>query len=459
MLKKSLLFLLLSMTALAASAQGVLEVDDLSQENAVYSSEGEKAAVEIRCNHTIPLTFSSTMDRTVEPFSTEIQGTDSVYYIEFPTGSRYRGRVITVIAPGYNPLDIPVELQAKQMRTFKIYDPNSMVDAGCYRGHRNMGVKEIQNANYEEALNQFNVAKQCSDCDHEENNANIAKVDSLIKLRSDADILYRMLDYSAAAEIYNNIVQINSYDAYAVQRFKECNERYESECAVTFKQAEAYFDNRLFEKARALYQRVVENGCPEAKTSTERLNSITNFLTAKEEHASVLTYEWMNDAPIGIHYGRYNQTKAGIYLHLNVNSKSFSAIQSNSGNAIPDHPEVNFGVGWTKHIVKSEKVPVWITFGPGVTMKGFYGKYATIDKNSHPDEHGYPNKEAEVEDIDLEDGQKFNAAVSVNPEIGVCVKYSYFALRVGYSYRFALNNALKDFLGQHCFNIGVGFAF
>ena len=268
-----------------------------------------------------------------------------------------------------------------------------------------------------------------------------------------------MLDYSAAAEIYNNIVQINSYDAYAVQKFKECNERYESECAVTFKQAEAYFDNRLFEKARALYQRVVENGCPEAKTSTERLNSISNYLTAKEEHASVVTYEWMDGAPIGIHYGRYNQTKAGIYLHLNVNSKGFSAIQSNSGNAIPDHPEVNFGVGWTKHLIKSEKVPIWLTFGPGVTMKGFYGKYATIDKNSHPDKHGYPNKEADVEDIDLEDGQKFNAAVSVNPEIGVCVKYSFFAARVGYSYRFALNNVLKDFLGQHCFSLGIGFAF
>ena len=203
----------------------------------------------------------------------------------------------------------------------------------------------------------------------------------------------------------------------------------------------------------------MENGCPEAKTSTERLNSIGNYLTAKEEHASVVTYEWMDGAPIGIHYGRYNQTKGGIYLHLNVNSKAFSALQSNSGNAIPDHPEVNFGVGWTKHIVKSEKVPVWVTFGPGVTMKGFYGRYDTIDKNSHPDEHGYPTKEAIVEDIDKEEGQKFNAGVSINPEIGICVKYSYFAARVGYSYRFALDSALKDFLGQHNFSIGIGFAF
>ena len=57
MLKKTFLLLLLVVTSVAVRAQGVLEVDDLSQANAVYSSEGEKAAIEIRCNHTIPLKF------------------------------------------------------------------------------------------------------------------------------------------------------------------------------------------------------------------------------------------------------------------------------------------------------------------------------------------------------------------------------------------------------------------
>ena len=46
MIKKTFLLLLLVVTAVTVRAQGVLEVDDLSQANAVYSSEGEKAAVE-----------------------------------------------------------------------------------------------------------------------------------------------------------------------------------------------------------------------------------------------------------------------------------------------------------------------------------------------------------------------------------------------------------------------------
>ena len=93
MLKKSLLLLLACMTSALVGAQGVLEVDDLSQANAVYSSEGEKAAVEIRCNHDIPLKFTSTMDKSVDLFSTEIQGTDSVYFIELQA-------VIAVIVTG-----------------------------------------------------------------------------------------------------------------------------------------------------------------------------------------------------------------------------------------------------------------------------------------------------------------------------------------------------------------------
>ena len=456
MSKKHLLTLLFSVIATMAGAQGVLEVEDLSQANAVYSSEGEQAAVEIRCNHTIPLSFSSTMDKSVDLFSTELQGTDSVYFIEFPAGPRYRGRVITVVAPGYNPVDIPLDLQPKQLRTFKISDPNSLVDQGCYRTHRNMGVREIQNANYEEARNRFVVAQQCSDVDTVENNANIAKVDSLLKLRSNADIMYRMLDYTTAADIFSEIVRINSYDTYAATKLRECRERFTSECEVTFKQAEAYSDNRLYEKARTLYQRVVENGCEEAKVATERLNSITNYLTAKEEHASVITYEWMPDAPIGIHYGRYNMTKGGIALHLNFSQKMLNALQSNNSNGIPDCPEATFGIGWTKNIAKW---PIWIYFGPGVTVKGYYGEYAEITKDSHPDKDGKPTPTAVVSDLEEDDGQKFNMAFSVNPEIGIAFKYSFFAVRAGYSYRFALNSALQDLLGRHVFSFGVGFAF
>ena len=150
MLKKSILSVCLFLMGNVAFAQGVLQVTDISQPNDVYSSADDEAAVIIRCHESIPLKFVSTMDKSAEPFQSELQGTDSVYYIAFPTGNRYRGRELTIIARGYTPVSISLDLQPKQLQSFQIIDPNATVDAGCYREHRNKGVEEIKNSNYED---------------------------------------------------------------------------------------------------------------------------------------------------------------------------------------------------------------------------------------------------------------------------------------------------------------------
>ena len=177
------LFLMGSM----AFAQNVFEVKDISQPNDVYSSADDEAALLIRCHQSIPLSFSSSMDKSADPFRTEIQGSDSVYYIAFPTGNRYRGRELTISSPGYSSIVIQLDLQPKQLLSLQVTDPNALVDAGCYRGHRNRGVEEIKKSNYEEARNQFVVARECSDCNQEENESNIAHVESPIHSRQQGD--------------------------------------------------------------------------------------------------------------------------------------------------------------------------------------------------------------------------------------------------------------------------------
>ena len=177
-MKKTILSACLFLMGSMAFAQNVFEVKDISQPNDVYSSADDEAALLIRCHQSIPLSFSSSMDKSADPFRTEIQGSDSVYYIAFPTGNRYRGRELTISSPGYSSIVIQLDLQPKQLLSLQVTDPNALVDAGCYRGHRNRGVEEIKKSNYEEARNQFVVARECSDCNQEENESNIALVDS-----------------------------------------------------------------------------------------------------------------------------------------------------------------------------------------------------------------------------------------------------------------------------------------
>lgn len=61
----------------------LFHVKDISHPNDVFSSANNEAAVIIRCHEFIPLSFTSSMDKSVEPFRRELQGADSVYYISF----------------------------------------------------------------------------------------------------------------------------------------------------------------------------------------------------------------------------------------------------------------------------------------------------------------------------------------------------------------------------------------
>ena len=178
------------------------------------------------------------MDKTANPYNTLAEGNDSIYYIEFPTGSRYRGRQLSIKSPGYNTVTISLEdLKPKQAVTLLAVDPNSMVDAGCYRGHRNRGLEELKKMNYNEARIQFEVATECSDVDTIENNENLALVDSIIYYRNKAELLFKMHNYREAANLYKKVLMYKSYDSYANDRQAECMLKYVDECSMTMEQA------------------------------------------------------------------------------------------------------------------------------------------------------------------------------------------------------------------------------
>lgn len=109
----------------------------------------------------------------------------------------------------------------------------------------------------------------------------------------------------------------------------------------------------------------------------------------------------------------------------------------------------------------------------GRNNQGLLGKYEVTDDHDdiYPNKKGYPNdpdgvlkpKDDEKENKKIQeytkDDQKANLAWAISPVIGVCAKYSYFALRLTYQYRFAMDSHLKDFMGSQRLSIGVGVSF
>ena len=472
MIKKILLSVCFILTGSMLHAQNILEAKDVSQPNDVYSSPNDEAAVLIRCHQSIPLKFVSSMDKSAEPFRTELQGSDSIYYIAFPTGNRYRGRQLTVSSPGYIPVYIDLDLQPKQLLSFKISDPNALVDAGCYRTHRNKGMNEIKNSNYDEARNQFIVARECSDCDRQENEENIALTDSLITFRKKGDAAFELLDYVTAGDYYSKILALNAYDNYASNRNTLCVQNYTEECTSFFTKAEFYYTEKEYDKAKELYQKVVDKDCRNMSLAIERLNSISSLQRAKKDHARVFAYEYLKDAPLGFSYGRYNMHKAGGFFQLNFNKYVFDAMRQDGRYGQDKFPELNMSFGWTIKIAN----PVWIHFGPGFTGKMYYGTYA---EKKYP-KKGYGNEDmqylnfkemgdealvAQATQLDEAPEQykdawtKANYAFAVSPVIGLTVKYSYFAIRGTYQYRWSVEKDLQDFIGNSRFSIGVGIAF
>ena len=472
MIRKTFLLACLILTVCIVHAQNIMEIQDVSQPNDVYSSANDEAAVLIRCHQSIPLKFTSSMDKSATPFRTELQGSDSVYYIAFPTGNRYRGRQLTIYSSGYTPASIELNLQPKQLLSFKVTDPNALVDAGCYRTHRNRGMEEIKNSNYDEARNQFVVARQCSDCDQKENEKNIAITDSLIMFRKKGDAAYELLDYVTAGGFYSKILAINAYDNYASNRNTLCVQNYSEECTSFFTKAEFYFTEKEYDKAKELYEKIVEKDCRNQSLALERLNTISSLQRAKKDHSRVFTYEYRKDVPIGFSYGKYNMHKAGGFFQMDFNTTVFDAIRSDCRYGQDKFGELNMSFGWTVKIYN----PVWVHFGPGFTGKMYYGtynekkypktgygmedwKYLNMREMGGEELVGKASQLSEAPEEYKDAWTKANYGFAISPVLGITIKYSYFAIRATYQYRWSIVKDLQDFIGNSRFSVGVGVAF
>ena len=332
-----------------------------------------------------------------------------------------------------------------------------MVDAGCYRGHRNKGVLELKNANYEEARNQFELARECSDVNKEENEKNIQLVDTIIAYRRKANNSFELLDYRQASIYYSKVVELNSYDMFASTRRDDCIVKFTEDCQAFFDRAEYFFNQKEYDKAKELFQKVIDLKCQNYSSAVSRINEIEAFQIARKNHNTVLTYELdlSGDSPFGIHIGGYKMKKTGGFFEIDFNGKIFDSMRGSCSYG--DAPEVNTSFGFTHKIAN----PVWFYIGPGFTYKPYYGEFNDktypVQDVPYPDDN-YNGLAVSINPNERHDLTKTNPAFAISPTIGIVVKYSYFALRIGYQYRFSTKKDLQDYIKANRFTIGIGVA-
>ena len=463
-MKKTLFLLVLCALALGTSAQNNLVYEDESVQGDAYANSGDTARVVIRCHESMPLTFYSRADGGyVEPFEVRKEGSYDLYDFRLPTDAvddelkLLARRVFIISAKNHNNLEMPLKLSPKEYVKMRVFDPDDNKLNSPYIRLRNEAYTEFKNLNYTKARQLFQQAALMSDADINESKINLNLVDSVIYYREKADMAYNNAQFLDAYRYYARVAALNSDDTYAVTRRQESNNHYKSNCDVAYTKAEYLFNEKRYAEAKTQYQIMMDERCYEnipIYSSVEgRIQLIDEILRSKKNHSTVLTYEWAKDTPYGLHVGKYKERKWGGFFQIDCNKQLLEAIRSNA--TFGDKPEVNLSFGWTVKLIK----PVWLFFGPGATAKLYYGEFK---------KDTYPTKDYAAESIvdrnNLEEMSddyldKINAAFAVSPVIGLVVKYSYFAIRGTYQYRFSVKKELEDYLVKNRFSVGIGFAF
>ena len=120
---KKLLFVLVALIATTgAFAQKKLNVKDITPELSIYPCQDRyEALVVLRCSEEFELEFKSNVDKELNVIR-EQEGSEKIYSIVFKTrgeGTSYRGRILTIIAPSFDKVYLPLELKQKEKKEYR----------------------------------------------------------------------------------------------------------------------------------------------------------------------------------------------------------------------------------------------------------------------------------------------------------------------------------------------------
>ncbi len=455
-MKKILLSVLLFFAITSTYAQRNLEIRDVSTELNVFSGKDTEAGMVISCPMNIELTFESTHDKVVDVFNQEQKGEENYYYLRFNTGRRYSGRKLTMRANDFNPITIDADLSPKELKQYKLLDPDAEFVYGCYYEYRKRGTEFFQQAMYIEAREQYSVAKECSDCPSDSNIEElISNIDSIMVYQANAEDAYKTLNYQKASELYAKILTLNPTDTNASEKRYTSSRLYDADCNKYYDAAELYMENGEYDKALELYQRVVNENCGSAVAASEKARQIQVLLQNRKQKARVVAYEYSKSAPIGITTGSYKSRKVGGYFSFSLHPDAFKLIQNDYDKA--EKAEMNMSFGWTLCPVK--EAPVWLFFGPGFTLLGRYENTKGDGSIYIPYSYkpGATPEEIAAGKVVDEPSLKIHGAIS--PEIGLLGKIGPVVLRYTFQYRFPLSKDDKELINKtrHVFGIGLCF--
>lgn len=382
----------------------------------------------------MPLTFSSDVDKNPEVI-TETTSNEYVYYINLPVKDKkygsYKNRTLTVDCRGFKQLVFKkFNLKNHEIVEYQIYDPNQKGNVPFYRNQA-QGDSLLNKFNYDEAHNAYSRCKMFPEYKEEKNkriiDRQIEKIDSIRSWQKLGDTYRTTSRYKKAIDVYQKILDEMPSDRVAERYLSDCLNNFDMYCSEYMAQAEMYYAEKDFKKAKERYMDIVNMECQNAETARTRARLCDDKINAKLNHNHILLWEIglkdkQGDAPntmlpLGITIGNCKPKRGGGYWSVRSHMDATKMI--NPFNRKKEHgllTEANMSFGGTGHFVApgGMKPGLWYHIGVGYTGCG-----VDLDKTSDEDKYTWKH--------------------AISPEVGLIFKWTYFAMKYTFQYRGWIN--------------------
>jgi tetratricopeptide (TPR) repeat protein len=441
-----LLFVIINLTGYS---QDLLKYKlDETYGGGVCATGNAEACIYILADKSLMLTFSSDLDPKLTLYQELDKGSSTQYLLNFLAGELFAERILQITSQRLEEtISIPLYvLQNKESRRYIVYAE------GCYETIHQECLDLYAHGSYPRARKKYMEAQKCYDAPKTgEIELEIAKMDSIIHYQNMADECFELLEYTKARGHYTKILQsYNPDDEHAKNRERECIRMLNQTCQKYYTKAEYYFREHEYEKAKALYEKIIDDNCNQEIEAKIKLEETKRIILFKEQRATSLTYEFSNGLPIGLSIGGYKNKKGGVYFTIMTNPAFFNYLRSNYEKAVK--PEISGILGGTFRPVKHEYSPIWISIGIGYTMVGAY----YYNENKDGEEKRLLYKGGDLPDNFDTKAELYHA---VSPEIGLLGKIKFVSLRYTLQYRFAFDKDQQEYVRPFRHGFGIGFCF
>lgn len=353
-------------------------------------------------------------DLKVEVDSAAGKKTYSIVLVTQAPGVNYDGRRLTILAPGFRPHRMTLNLRDKQKFVYTVSDPYSALRSP-YFILQEQGNTHFYNGQYQRAKDTYQMLRTCPEYEinRETIDERITLCDSMIQWNAEALQKLQFAQFADAADLYTKMYFYNSANEDLMKQIVACRKSYRDDCQNEYILAEHYMDINQVELAKASYQRIIDKRCTDhISEATAALNNIRKHELKQQLHARCLFLELGQNLPFGFTYAQCYDTerRSSGYISLHFNQSVIGLISGK--NTV----EGSFYGSWPDYTLPDRDY---------INRLGTYGSNSLEERWTYGKEyageigHEHPNK------LDYEAALSFGWTINI-------WRYFYTHIGVGY---------------------------